>query len=315
MRTLPLLLLLSGCVTRGTHELVEVQLEATRTAMSSRTAQCQVELLEREDRLGAFAEANENQAIALAALTDRCAAIEDELELHRAEIADHVVAEGEVDAPTAEVREALTAHGRQRIEARAHAAFVTEVERRFDALVKQGQVAIVVGEDRVVVRILAIQLFNEGNVRVSPRGDLLIDAVAAALKDAPGWSARIEGHTETPPRHTAQHPSNWELGFDLALTTLRHLEELEIGLPMSVASFAGTEPIVDGPTGNQRVEIVLTPPVVDISKPVEGGPLPAPDPALQVPVPPTMGPGMPKVTPTPRPEPAPAPPPAPQMPR
>ena len=46
-----LLVLLLSCVTKGAHEVVEVQLDATRTALSAKNASCYEEVRDREVRL------------------------------------------------------------------------------------------------------------------------------------------------------------------------------------------------------------------------------------------------------------------------
>ncbi|MEO0605878.1 MAG: hypothetical protein AAF211_30895, partial [Myxococcota bacterium] len=41
----------SGCVLKGQHELVRVQLEATRTAFSTRAAECERDIRSLEEQL------------------------------------------------------------------------------------------------------------------------------------------------------------------------------------------------------------------------------------------------------------------------
>ena len=52
-----LAVLLLSCVTKGTHELVEVQLDATRTALSAKNASCYEDVRDRDVRLTARDEA------------------------------------------------------------------------------------------------------------------------------------------------------------------------------------------------------------------------------------------------------------------
>ena len=103
----------------------------------------------------------------------------------------------------------------------------------------------------------------------------------------PGLRVTVEGHTDDQPVHTAEFASNWERAFSRAVAVLRGLEAS--GALLSVASFAGTRPLVandtaEGRERNQRVELVIevdpgvvtafeaTPPPEDAVTPEEGVP-------------------------------------------
>jgi len=258
--TLALLVLLaSGCVSKGRYELLEIQLDATRTAVSARAVQSAEETREMEARIGAleeelllrqaeldllrirealadhaFARAEE-QIARLVAEIERLEALRDQ---------EDPLADTDRQLPEPDREEGLL-HARFSIQAQALAPVMDRASLRNE------------GSHLVVVVPLG-QLVQEGWTTLSPRGEVLVADLAKALRALPGVPVRIEGHTDTVPRHSATYPSNWERGFGAALVMLRGLDAEGAPVQLSVASWAGTRPLDDvEPTSDdqQRVEL------------------------------------------------------------
>jgi chemotaxis protein MotB len=259
MRLLLLALLTSGCVAKGRYELLEVQLDATRTAVSARGQQHAEETRAMEARI---AELEEELVLRKAeldllrvreALSDHAVAVaQEQVEQLLGEIQrlEAVKAGGELppdlthEVPQPEV-DAGVLHARTAVLADALAPVLDRVELRIE-------------DTEVVVTVPLAQLVQEGWTTLSPRGEVLVKDLARALSAVPGAPVRVEGHTDTVPRHSATFPSNWERGFGAALVMLRGLEAEGAPVQLSAASLAGTRPL-DGidpqDDAQQRVEL------------------------------------------------------------
>ncbi|HET6350132.1 MAG TPA: OmpA family protein, partial [Candidatus Krumholzibacteria bacterium] len=90
--------------------------------------------------------------------------------------------------------------------------------------------------------------------------------IAQFLKDYPGWSALVEGHTDSQPIHTARYPNNQVLSKARADAVRDKL--VGMGVAPSrflVVGYGDTRPVasnttVDGRRYNRRVEISFIPP-------------------------------------------------------
>ena len=250
----------AACVPKGKHEILEIQLSATREAMSARAAQSA------EDQRALEAELSRQQA-EIALRQAQLDALSAELERSSASLAEARAelaglwarAEGgTVDEQVANVHRAaaaLDALDREQADRFAVAAQQEAAIQAFQPLADRGAVALVPGPDALVVRIPTGQLFQEGWATLSPRGEQLAADVAAALATLPGRPVEIVGHTDAAPRHSATWPSNWEEGFSRAVVLLRTLEAAGTPVPLTAASAAGTHPLGGDPADDSRVEL------------------------------------------------------------
>ena len=300
---IPLLLLL-GCVSKGDHELIQVQLDATRTALSAKNASCyegqqqrdaQLQQLEREleatrSRFDALDERHqqllselEAARLALAELVTTCTPAEEPDPPPRRRRSPEPPPEPLpplVQATVDEVQEALALRSRslyeREQEQQAHQAWILA----FAPLLAQGRLSLHLSGGQTMVRVPTVQVFNEGRVSISPRGELLLEGLGRALENTDGMHIQVAAHTDDLPLHTAEHASSWELCFDQALAVVRALEAAGVPAHLSAASFAGQLPITSNETAegrkrNQRIELTLEPFVGEASAPAEA---PAPEP-------------------------------------
>jgi chemotaxis protein MotB len=273
-------LLASGCVSKGSYELLEVKLDATRAAMSARSAQSveearaleerveelQAEIARRQVQLDELVARAADTDVRMQALQQELAAALAELEALRAEQVPPVAEEGDEGepVPTPRLAEALGALDAQQARAASAARMQQAVAEAFDELVQAGKVSLreEPGRGVVVVVVPKGQLFQEGWTTLSPRGEVLAADIASALKQLPGREVRVEGHTDTRPKHSAEFASNWERGFAPALTLVRVLTSEEVPVALSVASVGGERPLVEGTdevahATNNRLELVV----------------------------------------------------------
>lgn len=313
-----LALFLAACVPRGVHELTEVQLDATRTALQDRNTQCLEESQARDTRIQSLEEELAECHVTLEATRVDRNALEEEAIRYREELATVLAAlppveeEGAEEEPPPKPRsrrcppcpeppkpdpeELAHARGEMaaglalltdlRVENRVMDAFEADVRQRLAEPLEQDRVHIERSGGHVVVRIPSEQLFNEGRVTLSPRGRGLVESLSTGLAPARGWRIILVGHTDDTPRHSARYASNWELGFGEATLLMRELADRGVKAEWRVASAAGTEPLdpTDTPEArrtNHRVEMRLRPPPGAEPPPVE----PEEVPAMHVPAP------------------------------
>ena len=296
------LLVFLSCISKNTHELVEVQLDATRTALSARNAQCYLDVSARDSTIAGLESHLQALEEDRKALGDRNAQLEAEIDARRSELAAFVtqtskpvtVAKGKPPPPmeplvlsTAdEVKASISLKSAYDFETRrradAHEAWV----RRFRAMTELGYAEVLAIDGRTVVRIPSKVIFNEGQLTVSPRGEVVLADLVIAVRGAPAKSIAVVAHTDESAYHTAEFDSSWELGFAEAMTVVRTLTEANLGVKLSAGSAAGTQPIDTTPEGkgrNPRIELWVetdaslpTVPAKDGEKPAPADEEPAP---------------------------------------
>ena len=253
-------LLLAGCVSKGSYELVEVQLDATRTALSARNASCYEEIEAREEQVDALESHLERLTEEQELFAEECALDRDTLALTRAHLASLAAGLEGAEEGRQTIAAALVAKGEADAAAARLARRQEEWQERLVGL--DDRLEHEVRDDEVLLRIPTRMLFNEGQVSISPRGEVLIADLSAALSDEYRGTMQIIAHTDDHPYHTAMFASNWERGFAQSLLLLRELEKGGVSLPMSAGSAAGSQPLVPyGTEGaervNSRLELVI----------------------------------------------------------
>ncbi len=292
MRAALLLVWVAGCVVpKGRYELVEVQLDATRTALSARTVQASEDARAYEEQIarqlqeivlrqlqldeliarGALGERELDRLQAeRVALTTEIAALREEIERLRAANATRPAPDEApepeptlADQALTEIQRAVQEHFHEQLERERVDDANQAVARAMLPLVEAGHAEVFVERDEVIVRLSTARLFQEGWTTLSPRGEQVLEMVATALQQVPGRRVSIEGHTDDRPVHSAEFPSNWERGFSRAIAVLRELEGRAVPARLSATSHAGSRPIADDTTEegrrqNRRVELVLS---------------------------------------------------------
>jgi len=279
-----------GCIPKARHELVQVQLDATRTALSARTAQGSQAAQRYEQRIEALLAEIARRQLQLDELAARSTLRDEELERLQVERAEQVFAlarlRAELDQHAPEADPALLGEEPEGAAASRDARFIAELEdalrahltseihrhrvaeaqradvEAFAPLVALGHGTVEQRGDATVVRISTGRLFQEGWTTLSPRGNELVQLLADGLSSLPGRRVSIEGHTDNRPVYTATFPSNWERGFSRAMAVLRALEARAVPATLSATSFAGSRPVADDTTeegrrANRRIELVV----------------------------------------------------------
>jgi len=266
-------LLLTSCVTKGSYELVEVQLDATRTALSARNASCFQEAANHAAALDAIKDDFAHLETQHTALSERFAQLTEELAAARAGLAAAVTepTEGDdgeavaalVEATVQQVSEALDARSRAGFQATQRAALHKTWETHFASLAAHGELSVVIVNGHTVIRVPTKSLFNEGRVSFSPKGERLLQGLIAVFQAASDTAGvQVVAHTDGRAYHTAEYPSNFELGFAQAMLLVHSFERGGVERSFTAASAGGTEPLGDNETAegrdqNRRLELVI----------------------------------------------------------
>jgi len=141
---------------------------------------------------------------------------------------------------------------------------------RFQDEIKQGEVSVTQGRDKLSVNMVEKALFKPGSAEIKPTGLKLLDRVGEFLKSDTDQPIRIEGYTDNVAigsRPTDKFRTNWELSAARAVAVVRHLSG-PVGIPserLSAVGFADNRPVASNQTPegralNRRIEIVLLSP-------------------------------------------------------
>ena len=121
---------------------------------------------------------------------------------------------------------------------------------------------VIAREDRLQMALPDDVLFTPGAGELKEQDQLVLHALAQALKSVP-YTILIEGHTDDQPlRPGSQYASNWELSLARAMSVVRYLVQVEGLSPrrVGVAAFGEYHPRVPNDTpehraANRRIEI------------------------------------------------------------
>ena len=251
--------LLTGCVSSGTHKQTLSELEEARKAAAQTTSAF--------DSFKKQAEAD-RQILAgkVATLTSESQKLQGRLEdaeKARTRIEDRIKA---AEAEKARLEQERTAKETeiQRL-ARTH----EELTKSLKAEIAKGDIRIQQVRDSLTINMVDRMLFDSGQSHVKPAGLKVLKQVSDILKKVADKQIRIEGHTDNVQigaKLKKRFPTNWELSTARATSVVRYLIE-EGGIDrgnLSAVGYANTRPAAsndteDGRTANRRIEIVLYP--------------------------------------------------------
>lgn len=259
----PLALLLAvGCVPKKQHDALLAELDGVRATLSADVASRDATILSLQD---ALAQEQANLAALQTEYGTAKAAWDDETSRMRAEQAELLKDKTRLKASVDEVKAALDDLARRKAQAEERVAAYKDMLARFQSLIDAGRLKVKIVDGRMVVELATDVLFASGKADLSDAGKAAVAEVGAVLKDIPGRTWQVEGHTDNVPIKTAQYPSNWELGSGRAVTVVRTLIEAGVAPErISAASFGEHRPVGDngtteGKAANRRIEIVVVP--------------------------------------------------------
>lgn len=288
MRLVPLLLLLSGCVTTGAYNSKVSELERGRrdaeTAAGLREAALKSQLKAAEqdkadlDKLRADLDQRLKAALAerddLQRRLDDTTALSETLKGRLVKLGQNVdkltSEKGQLAQTLDEAKARLEDLRKQKLAAEARAATFRQLMEKLRAMIDAGQLKVVIRDGRMLIALPNDVLFESGKTAINPAGRTALAKVAEVLAGIPDRHYLVAGHTDNVPIHSKAFASNWELSTQRAVEVTLFL--IQNGLSPQVLAAAGYgefDPIATNDTPehkaqNRRIEIVLQPNLSDL---------------------------------------------------
>ncbi len=267
-----LVLPLTGCVKRSTHQGTMDELAQAQRGEQELAARLASEMARRDEREARL----RDQITGLQREANRL--IED-LGTARREL---LLAQEDLAAAQTEssrLAHLLSARGAEAQRLRGRLDQLSSIEReirernriyedilaRFRSLIDAGRLSVSIVRGRVVINLPQDILFASGSATLGRDGRQTVEEVASVLAEITDRRFQVEGHTDNVPISTAQFPSNWELSAARALSVVKILTDR--GVPSENVSGAGygeyhpvaTNATAEGRRLNRRIEIVMLP--------------------------------------------------------
>jgi len=234
------LLLLSACVSKGTHGKTLAELEAARSARAT-----------------------------CAGKLDRCTRESGEQRAGRLEAEGKLTeTSGELAATAAELEELR----KIRAETEKRLAAFKELTARFQKMIDTGTLRVRVRKGRMLLELPAGVLFAPGKAEIFPRAQKALVTVAKILAEIKDRQFLVAGHTDNAPIKEAAYEDNWTLSTARALAVTKFL--IASGMKPSSLAAAGYgefDPVgsnrkESGRRQNRRIEIILLPRIDELPK-------------------------------------------------
>lgn len=277
------LMVVSGCVTKGTHEQTLAELDQMRKASAksaSQIAALEAEKAKLSSELVSAQSAaaglqNDKQMLITKATgtSEELAGLQKRMGELQTQISDRETEIGKLK----QGGEALAAE-KARLE-KERAAKEAEIQRltktqedlttSLKAEIERGDIKIKQVRDRLTINMVEKVLFNSGQALVKPEGLNVLKNVSDVLKNVDDKQIRIEGHTDNVPigvKIKDKFPTNWELSTARATNVVRYfIEKGGVNREnLEAVGYADTRPVAsnetdEGRTANRRIEIALFP--------------------------------------------------------
>jgi chemotaxis protein MotB len=284
MRTtnLALCLILSGCVTKATHDETLRNLASAQHALlaeSAERAELEEQLGSDEKELTDLRKALGEQEDLVSTLTMDKAKLAQQLVAAKKELteldarasgaerdlAEAVKSRAKLKESVDRMSEALGVLSARQLAAQARVAEYRDLLARFESMIDAGTLDVRIADGRMVLTMPMDVLFATGSASLSRSGKDTIAQVGSTLATFANKQFQVEGHTDDVPIHNEHFASNWELAAGRALVVVHAL--LDSGMAptqLSAASFSEFKPraanLDDASRArNRRIEIVVVP--------------------------------------------------------
>ncbi len=269
---LAVLLPMSGCVKKGTHEVVLDQLRASREAEEELATRMEMELNRRDEREVRLRDQMEDLRGEIDRLIEDLGMARRENLRTNAELEESRIEAGRLQtllsaqgAQAQQLQSRLNQLAAIEQEVRERNQIYEDVLSRFRSLIDAGRLSVSIARGRMVINLPQDILFASGSADIGSDGRGTLAEVANVLAEIPDRSFQVEGHTDDQPISTTQFPSNWELSAARALSVVKLL--VAQGVPpenLSGAGYGEFQPVAlnetrDGRRLNRRIEIVMLP--------------------------------------------------------
>ncbi|HET6365309.1 MAG: OmpA family protein [Nitrospirota bacterium] len=234
------LLLITGCVSKGTYETKQKEAE-------SLTAQ------------------NENLQAQAKSLTEEVTALKKDKEATQME---RDALQSKVNELQAKMNE-LSQKAEKAEQLEQTTKTYQDLTKKLEKEIQEGQVQITEMKNRLTMTMVDKILFPSGSAQISKDGKKVLDKVVTILKEVKDKRIQIEGHTDNAKilgSLKKKFPTNWELSTARATEVARYIQEAGGIDPklLSATGYSEYQPVApndteEGKHKNRRIEIVLLP--------------------------------------------------------
>jgi chemotaxis protein MotB len=283
---LPLLALLSGCVSSGRYDSAladsakarselqrERAAEKTRAAadhgeiaaLRAQVAAAQLQNQQAREQLNDTQSRVASCSKGLDETTALNASLRKELERLGKDVDQLLSTKGALASSLDQARGRLDELRRAQAAAEARAALFRDVALRLKRMLDAGDLQIALRSGRMVLVLPNDVLFDSGKAELKPRGKETLTAVAEVLSSLDKRRFQVAGHTDDQPIRYSGFPSNWELSTARALAVVNLL--IKSGMrpeTLSAAGYGEFDPVqlndtAENKAKNRRTEITLQP--------------------------------------------------------
>lgn len=285
---LSVVILLSACVSTGTHNRKVAELTKAREDDAATARQREHELDEKIASLqhtvvelqGKYAEASaalDRSTVDKAALqkqldesTALVATMKQRLEKLGQNVDNLAKEKGQLTQAMVDATTRLDELRKQKAAAEARAQTFRSLIAKLRSMIDSGQLKVAIRGGRMLIALPNDILFDSGQTAVKPDGKTALSKVAQVLSTVGDRDFLVAGHTDNVPIRTALFPSNWELSTRRAVEVVHIL--VAQGMSPKVLAAAGYgeyDPVAANDTPehraqNRRIEIVLQPNISDL---------------------------------------------------
>lgn len=285
---LPLVILVSACVTTGTynHKVAELTKarddEAAAAKQRERTLDEKIADLQRTvselqgkvaETQAALDKATADKAVLQKQLDDDTALIatmKQRLEKLGQNVDSLAREKGQLTQAMADATTRLDELRKQKAAAEARIQTFRNLVAKLRSMIDSGQLKVAIRGGRMLIALPNDILFDSGQTMVKPDGKAALTRVAQVLSTVGDRDFLVAGHTDNVPIRTMLYPSNWELSTRRAVEVVHIL--VAQGMNPKVLAAAGYgefDPVAPNDTAehraqNRRIEIVLQPNLSDL---------------------------------------------------
>lgn len=259
------LVVVTACVSSGTHEAVVAELDQTKQALEAQRTTCTQQTTQLTDKnkqcdssLTTALDQNQQLVTKVSSMgqnVEQLLGEKGELSKERERLASE-------QASLAREVEELK---RLRAAAEARNAEYRKVMDKLKRMIDAGTLQVKVRSGRMIVQMSSDVVFPPGGTRIKPDAKQAINELAQTIAQFPDRKFQVIGHSDATPINTERFPSNWELSSQRAIEVVRVM--VEAGVPAAMLSAAGQaefDPLTPNDTKdnmamNRRVEIIFMP--------------------------------------------------------
>lgn len=259
-----------ACVTTGTYEAKQAELDRARADAAERERRSTAE----KDALAKELATRSAERDDLRKQLDDATALVGELTERLEKLGQNVEQlaseRGQLAQGLADAKGRLEELRRQKAAAEARAATFRGLVEKLRAMIDAGTIKVTIRNGRMLIALPNDVLFDSGKTEVKEAGQAALIAVAQALATIPDRRFLVAGHSDNVPIKTSRFPSNWELSTARAIEVTKLLVAAGVNpAVLGAAGYGEFNPLAENDTPenraqNRRIEIVLEPNLSDL---------------------------------------------------